>query len=268
MNVDNKTYWIEDKNYNRTPSTKTQIVIGTSMRKDHNHIIRLKHKDFSKTKKWNTFTISRSGEVFQHYDHKYSSNFLGIPENDKQSISIVLENMGNLYELHDGVYINWINEICDEENVGVKNFQGNTYWEKFTDEQIESCVELCNSLCKEHVIEKSVIEFQYYHKDIYKYDGITFRSNHISDSSDINPLFNISEFENKIKKMNEFNEVEFMASLVGKSKGDVEEMIIANNYVLRVTREDSHGCLITMDFRLDRINVQIDDGIITGAHIG
>jgi len=194
IEIDNFTYCIKETNRYKTQTVKTQIVLATSLRKNSYHITRLLHKEYGKTRKWNTYTISRNGIIFQHYDDKFHTDFLGIKEGDKQSISIVLENMGCLFKTPTGGYINWLNEICDEENVIIKNWLGYSYWEKFNDEQINSLVSLCTNLCKKHNIPKECIDFHHYHKDIVKFKGIVFRSNYIEESSDINPLFDIKKF--------------------------------------------------------------------------
>lgn len=198
MKIDKKTYKTNTDNHYKTKQVKTQIVIGTSLRKNSYHITRLLHKDYGKSKKWNTYTINRKGEIFQHFDDKLYSNFLGVKDGDKHSISIILENMGNLFRLDDDKFINWLNEVCDENQVIKHKWSGYNYWEKFTDEQIKSVVELCTSLCKKHKIEKKCFETHHYHKDISKFKGIVFRSNYIEDSSDINPLFNIIDFNEKL----------------------------------------------------------------------
>jgi hypothetical protein len=194
MQIDNETYCIKEINHYKTQSIKNQIVLGTSLRTDGYHITRLLHKEFGKTKRWNTYTITREGIVYEHFNPKYHSDFLGIKDADKQSISIILENMGCLFETPSGKHINWLNEICDENRVVTKNWLNYNYWEQFTDEQITSTVELCNKLCEEFEIPKVCIEFHTYHKDIIKFRGIVFRSNYIDDSGDINPLFNIGKF--------------------------------------------------------------------------
>ena len=194
MIIDNKTYCIDEINRYKTQSVKTQIVLATSLRKNNYHIIRLKHKEFGKTKKWNTYTISREGLIYQHYDNKFHSDFLSIKEADKKSISIVLENMGCLFQMSHGKYANWLNETCDDDKVINKSWFGYKYWEQFDNKQIESVVSLCTELCKEHNIPKVCIDFHTYHKDIIKFRGIVFRSNYIEDCSDINPLFDISKF--------------------------------------------------------------------------
>lgn len=202
MLIDNKKYAVKEHNRHKTKSVKTQIVIATSLRKDSYHITRLSHKEFGNTKKWNTYTINRNGTVFQHFDTKYHSDFLGIKEADKQSVSIVLENMGCLFKSPSGKYINWLNEVCDEENVINKKWLGYNYWEKFTKEQVETLVLLCREICETHNIPKVCVDFHHYHKDMLKFRGIVFKSNYIEDSSDINPLFNIPEFNEMLR--NEF----------------------------------------------------------------
>lgn len=194
MQIDHSTYEIKETNRYKNQSVKTQIVLATSLRKNSYHITRLLHKEFGKTKKWNAYTISRDGTIFQHYDSKYHSDFLGIKDADNQSISVVLENMGCLFLSPNGKYINWLNEICDEDKVVEKDWLGYHYWENFTDEQIKSTAELCKTLCDKHGIPKICIEFHHFHKETIKFRGIVFRSNYIEDSSDINPLFDIDKF--------------------------------------------------------------------------
>jgi N-acetyl-anhydromuramyl-L-alanine amidase AmpD len=201
MQIDNAKYKIDEINRYKTQNPKTQIVLATSLRKDNYHIVRLQHKEFGKTKRWNTFTVSRNGEIFQHYDTKFHSDFLGIKEADKQSLSIVLENMGCLFQTPHGKYINWLNEICDPNNIEEKEWLGYSFWEKFSEEQIENTVHLCNDLCDEFSIPKACIEFHHYHKDTVRFKGIVFRSNYIEDCSDINPLFDIKKFNEMLSNV-------------------------------------------------------------------
>lgn len=194
MQIDKKTHNIDKINYHTDESIKTQIVIGFSLRKNDYHIRRLKHKDFGKTKKWNTYTINRDGLIYQHYPDKYYSDFIGNKVGDKKSISIVLENMSCLFKTPNNEYVNWLNETCELGSIIEKRWLGYNFWEKLNDKQIQSLVLLCDKLCMKYDIPKKCIEFQSYHKDIIKYNGIIFRSNYINDSSDINPTFDIERF--------------------------------------------------------------------------
>jgi N-acetyl-anhydromuramyl-L-alanine amidase AmpD len=200
LKIDNTTYAINEINRYKTLSAKTQIVLATSLRKENYHITRLLHKDFGKSKRWNTYSISRDGTVYQHYEDKYHSDFLGIKEADKQSISIVLENMGTLFQVSSGKYVNWLNEVCDEDRVQEKSWVGYNFWEILSESQIESAAELCKLICTQYNIPKVCMDFSHYHKDTLKFRGIVFRSNYVEDSSDINPLFNIEKFGEMLRK--------------------------------------------------------------------
>ena len=202
MHIDDKTYKVGENNRYKTQIAKTQIILGTSLRKDSNHITRLQHKDYGKSKKWNTYTITRTGDIYEHFNPKYHSDFLGIKDIDKKSISIVLENMGCLYKTPSNKYINWLNEICEEQNIVERPWLGFNFWENLPDKQIASTVELCKSLCDEFGIPKVLIEFHHFHKEINKFKGIVFRSNYMESSSDINPIFDIGKFNEMLH--NEF----------------------------------------------------------------
>jgi N-acetyl-anhydromuramyl-L-alanine amidase AmpD len=192
--IDKKKYKTTKDNHYKTKIAKTQIVLATGLRKNGYHITRLQHKDYGKSKKWNTYTITRDGVIYQHYDEKYHTDFLGVKEGDKKSISVVLENMGNLFKTSDGKYMNWLNEYCPAERVGEYDWTDNSYWEMFDDEQINSLAKLCVMLCEKYNIPKKCFETHHHHKNIVKFRGIVFRSNYIEDSTDINPLFNIERF--------------------------------------------------------------------------
>ena len=198
--IDKKTYKVKEVNRYKTKTAKTQIVIATSLRKNNYHITRLQHKDYGNTKKWNTYTVSRDGIVYQHYDDKHHTDFLGVKEGDKRSISIVLENMGCLFESPNGRYMNWLNEYCEKESVIAAEWGGYEYWEKFNDAQIEATATLCTELCEKHHIPKVCFETHHHHKNISKFRGIVFRSNYLEDSSDINPLFDIPKFTEMLHK--------------------------------------------------------------------
>jgi len=202
MHIDKELYKIKESNRYKTKTAKTQLVIATSLRKSNYHITRFQHKDYGKTKKWNTYTISREGIVYQHYDDKFHTDFLGIKEGDKRSISIVLENMGYLFQTETNEYINWLNEYCDEEDVVERNWLGYEYWEGFPDAQMESLILLCRELCEKHSIPKTFIEFNTHHKETHKFRGIVFRGNYLEDTNDMNPLLDIPQLNEMLR--NEF----------------------------------------------------------------
>ncbi len=61
---------------------------------------------------------------------------------------------------------------------------------------------------------------------------------------------------------------DFIEYLIGKSIEEARLVCVESNRDFRVVREDSTQYIITMDLRLNRINVEVDNGIITFADIG
>jgi|GEM_PF-993943 hypothetical protein len=61
------------------------------------------------------------------------------------------------------------------------------------------------------------------------------------------------------------------AEVIGMSEAKAIETIESNEgevLIARVLRRDDESFIATMDYRLDRINLEIDDGIVTTANIG
>lgn len=69
-------------------------------------------------------------------------------------------------------------------------------------------------------------------------------------------------------KVNKSNNYEFLKSLIGLTKEQGTEICFENDFMTRVIREDDHNFVCTMDFRFDRINLEIDHGFITACDIG
>ena len=128
MKIDKDTYIV--KNFYKSKYDKTQIILAGSLRKGNLHINRLKHKDGGNAKSWCTYTIDRDGKIFQHYNPKYYSDFMGTKEIDKHSISIVLENMGMVFFDYEArTFLNALHEKCDDDLVFEKNWRGYSYCE-------------------------------------------------------------------------------------------------------------------------------------------
>jgi len=203
VNIDNKTYKVKRENHYVTKHKKRQIILAGSLRKKNFHIKRLKKKDFGKTKKWPTYSISREGVIYQHFDPKYYSDFMGIKEIDKPSISIVLENMGMVFFDHErNTFLNAIHEECSEDNVYEKNWRGYSYCETYTDEQYNSTLELCIYLCEAFNIPRDSFGYNVYHEDTANFNGVVTRSNFDRDKedTDLNPSFNFRQFLNDINE--------------------------------------------------------------------
>lgn len=195
-----ETYEIGKDNYVQEVFSKYQIILAESLRIDHNHLIRLKNKELGKATSWPAFTITRTGEVYQHYDPKYFSRFIGIDEIDKYAVPIVLENMGKLFfEDESSCYVNWCNEVCHNDRVYHRDFKEYCYWENYTPEQMDALVGLCKALCAQFNIVNDCIGFNFYNEETKYFKGIVCRSNYSYDFCDLSPAFHWKEFMDKME---------------------------------------------------------------------
>ncbi len=200
LSLDKDTYKIDSKNFHTSKTKKSQIIIGASLRKDSNHILHLQSKDFGHTKKWPTFTITREGKIYQHFDPQYYSDYMGTKDTDKKAISVVLENMGMLYfDMNKESFVNWINEDCDDKLIYEKIWKNSRYWESYTEDQYNSLAALCNYLSKEYDVLMDALGFNVYHEETDKFNGIVTRSNYDSDYCDVNPAFDFQKFLKMLK---------------------------------------------------------------------
>ena len=194
-NINTKEFSIKKENFYKTKFKKKQIILAGSLRANSNYIKHLYIKEYGKTKKWCTYTISRDGKIFQHYDPAYYTDFMGIKTIDKHSISIVLENMGSIFYDYDSEkWLNWAMEVCDESLVYEKSWKGTSYWESYTEEQFKSVVELSKYLCETYDINVDCIGYNVYKNGTADFEGIVTRSNFDIDYDDLNPSFNFKKY--------------------------------------------------------------------------
>jgi hypothetical protein len=59
-----------------------------------------------------------------------------------------------------------------------------------------------------------------------------------------------------------------LENLIGLTEDKARELCGWNGYAMRITSRDGQYKIGTTDVRLDRVNVHIDNGEVTGAKIG
>lgn len=193
IKIDKNTY--KTCNFYKSKYDKSQIILAGSLRRNNLHIKRLEYKDGGNAKSYCTYTIDREGNIFQHYDPKYYSDFMDDKEIDKKSISIVLENMGMLfYDYESNKYLNWVHDECPENLKYERKWNGHRYWEKYTEEQYIATVELSESLIKDFNIELDCLGFNVFYENTIRFEGIVTRSNYSGDYMDLNPSFDFRRF--------------------------------------------------------------------------
>jgi hypothetical protein len=57
-------------------------------------------------------------------------------------------------------------------------------------------------------------------------------------------------------------------ALQGKNKDEVIAKCKSRGYDVRITNEDGRAHIVTHDLRLDRVELQVENGIVTKANIG
>lgn len=137
--------------------------------------------------------IDRDGSIHQVFSTKYWSHHLGIRNSDntklnKQSIGIEICNWGGLTK-ENGKYYNYVGGLISEDRVVKHSYRGYEYFEKYTEEQIESLEKLLIYLCKKYDIP---CNFNNYMFDVSEealngIKGIWSHSSYRSDKSDIYP---------------------------------------------------------------------------------
>lgn len=189
--IDFNTYQLTENNYHTEIYDKKQIVIGNTNRRDMLHYASWIYRLNGKNKKTAAFTVTKEGVIYQHYDPKYYSDFLG-QESDKITISIVLENLG--WFRKDSVnnkYIDWLGNYHkkQDEEVLMKRWRNHLYWDIYTNEQLISLKKLVIQLCDTYNINKRSIGCNVFNQDTDLFNGITFRSNYYQELTDVNPSF-------------------------------------------------------------------------------
>ena len=201
--IDRETYKISEKNYYKEEQPKSQIIISSSNRKSNNHLLRLLKKENGLTTNWNTYTITREGVIYEHYNPVYYSDFIGNQNIDIKSVSIVLENMGPLlYNDDHESYYNDLNERFEgtESDVFIKEWRGYKYYEPYTKEQYNATVFLSRLLCLELNISDDSYGHNAFEEGSKYFNGVISKSNLDVNSSDLNPSFDFKKFLKDLKK--------------------------------------------------------------------
>jgi hypothetical protein len=202
-NIDRDKHKINTCNYYQEESKKSLIILGSTNRYDNFHMLRQYKKDNGKSTTWNTYTITRDGIIYEHYNPIYYTNFIGDIDIDKKSVSVLLENMGPLYynENNDNYY-NDLNEKFDGdvENIFDKEWRGLKYYESYTKEQYNSTIFLCRLLCLELNINDDTYGHNAFEDNAKFYNGIISRSNLDVNIIDLNPSFDFKKFLKDLKK--------------------------------------------------------------------
>ena len=197
LKIDKETYQLTEKNYIKKENKKSQIVLGNSFSSNMLHYTGWLKRHCGNFKKTSAFTIDINGNIIQHFDPKYYSDFISIKGTNEKIISITLENIGWLNcDMIGKYYDRYNNEY--KGKIIEKGWRNHNYWATYNTKQMDSTVKLCKNLCEEFNIERECISYNTKSDDVYEFEGVCFRSNYLKHYSDISPAFDISKFDAKL----------------------------------------------------------------------
>lgn len=203
MVLDEKTYVLSENNYIKEETKKTQIVIGHTFNDQMKHFFGWKHRYNGKYKKTAAFTIDAAGFVYKHFEPKFKSDFFNSDDLNDKSIIILLENYGSLSkDVEKNQYITWLGDIYNKpKEVIDKRWRNNKYWDSYTTEQFNSCLELIKDLCDEFNIPKKVISHNTKIDNFFDYSGVLYKSNLDKNFTDLNPSWGFEIFKEKLEEL-------------------------------------------------------------------
>lgn len=177
---------------------KYQIILIHTSRNVENYLHSLKYRYNGKYKKIPNYLVTKNGKVLQLLNNNEYSEIFSNGNVNKNSIVICLENLGWLQKepLKD-YYVNWIGDIY-KGKAFEKKWREYFFWDPYTEEQINSTVELIKNIFDEMEIKKNIIGHNTKINGVEKYEGVTTRSNYDSIFTDVSPSFSFEEFIKKV----------------------------------------------------------------------
>lgn len=177
---------------------KKQIILCHTSREVSEYLTSLKFRFNGRFNRIPNFIITKHGEILQLLGETEYSNFLGVESLDKQSVIVCLENLGWLEKKPlSNHYISW-NRTIYKEKVFEKKWRDYFFWEPYNDIQTQSSAELCLELCEKLQIEKNCVGHNTKIEGMFKFVGISSRSNYDTRFTDLSPAF---DFENFLKNI-------------------------------------------------------------------
>lgn len=191
---------MEKLNINKKKTKKKQILLYDTQRRIDDFHSKIKHRNDGEYDDIPHYTISKLGVVNQLFDTNYSSKTFDIPNVDNRMIKIALENLGWLNKnTITGVLNNWIGDPYRSEPYN-RVWRNYFFWDKYSDLQMESLINLCDFLCENHDIPKKIVTSQGFFENAFKFKGIICKSNYSNIYTDINPSFNFRIFFNNAEE--------------------------------------------------------------------
>ena len=186
--------------HHKEKEEKTQIILCHTSRRLQDYFTSLKLRMGGKYKKSPHYLLSKTGKIIKNFPGHSSSEFFGDETIDKQSVVIMLENLGWL-KLNplSNQYTNWVGDIYSGE-VYQKNWRDKKFWATYTHKQLEALGQLISELCEELNIEKVLVGHNVKVEGIKRFKGVCSRSNYTEHWTDLSPAFEFEMLKKQLKK--------------------------------------------------------------------
>jgi len=178
---------------------KNQIILTHTGRNVENYLVSLRYRYNGKFDRIPNYVIKKDGVVLQLLNDIEHTNYFKEPNINRNGIIICLENLGWLEkEPLENQYVNWIGDIYNGKPFERK-WRDYFFWDKYTDEQIDSLTTLCKTIIKEKRMSKDLIGHNTKVRNVELFEGIVTKSNFDSNITDVSPAFDFEKFRKKLE---------------------------------------------------------------------
>jgi N-acetyl-anhydromuramyl-L-alanine amidase AmpD len=177
---------------------KHQIILTHTSRNVENYLASLRYRYNGKFDRIPNYVINKKGVILQLLNDIEHTNYFKEPNINRNGIIICLENLGWLEKQPlENQYVNWIGDIYNGKPFERK-WRDYFFWDKYTEEQINSLVLLCKNIIKEKRINKDLIGHNTKVRNVEMFEGIVTKSNFDSNITDLSPAFDFEKFRKKL----------------------------------------------------------------------
>ena len=185
----------ENNTFVNTKNKKKQIMLGHTSRNLEDYLKSLDLRHNGKYRNLPHYIISKEGLGIEVTKPNKVTNFFGYTEIDINSITVLLENEGWLApKKGDHRMCDWLGNIYNGE-VFEKKWRNKFFWATYTDEQVESLLDLLDKLCRDLDINKNFVGHNVRVEGVEKFEGIVNRSNYSEFFTDLSPAFNFGKIK-------------------------------------------------------------------------
>jgi N-acetyl-anhydromuramyl-L-alanine amidase AmpD len=178
---------------------KHQIILTHTGRNVENYLVSLRYRYNGKFDRIPNYVIKKNGDILQLLNDIEHTNYFKEPNINRNGIIICLENLGWLEKQPlENQYVNWIGDIYNGKPFERK-WRDYFFWDKYSDEQIDSLTTLCKTIIKEKRMNKDIIGHNTKVRNVELFEGIVTKSNFDSNITDVSPAFDFEKFRKKLE---------------------------------------------------------------------